>query len=118
MMVVVRKLWRGKYSLPQAFWIFYVGLSSLSIVVAMPILAISMNVSDRLYSFAYEAIAIIRIILLIWTSVGVWRSARSYVASPVRISQIWGYVARVTVVYWAGRVVWNNVAPFIHQLSN
>jgi hypothetical protein len=114
MTMIVRKLWRGEYPLPIAFWGFYVGLSLLSLVAA----ALILMVSYRLNFSAYLALVVIRLILLIWTSVGVWRSAVDYVASPDQRNRILGYGARVVVVAWAARVVWINASPFIHHPSN
>jgi hypothetical protein len=117
-MRVIGKLWNGDYPLSTAFWGFYVGLSVLSIIAAVPILAVAINAPDRIHTIVYQVLVAIRIVLLIWTSVGVWRSAKTYVDSSIQRNVIAGYAARFVVIAWAVRVVAVNVALFSHALSN
>ena len=118
MIGAVGRVWRGEYPLPIVFWGFYVGLSILSLIAAAPILALVINSSDRVHSIVYQALVIIRMVLLIWTSAGAWRSAGDYIASADQNKKISGYAARGVVIAWAARVVWTNFGPFTHQLSN
>jgi hypothetical protein len=106
MISIVRKLWGGEYSLPVAFWGFYVGGAILSLLAAAPVLI----ASYRLDVSVYWAIVAVRTAILIVTSAGVWRSARQNIASPIWMSRLWGYGARAVVVLWLARIVWINVA--------
>jgi hypothetical protein len=114
MIAVIRKLWNGEYSLPVTFWGFYVGVSILSLLAAIPILL----ASYRLNVSVYSAIAAIRLVFLILVTVGVWRSAGHSIASPIWMSRFWGVAARVVVTLWLCRVVWINAVALMGAQSN
>ena len=100
MVAIVRKLWNGGYPLPISFWGFYIGGSILSGLAAGLVLFAS---NENVYVFFL--LHAIRAVILIVTSVGVWRSAKSEIASPIWLSRMWGYVARYVVVVWIGHDV-------------
>ncbi len=113
-MAVIRKLWNGEYSLPVAFWAFYVGGALLSLIVVAPVLLASYQFDVSVLS----VVVVLRLALLIVTSVGVWRSAQRNIASPIWISRIWGIAARAWVAFWAVGFVWINIVGAIDAFSN
>jgi hypothetical protein len=102
-MTVLHKLWSGKYSLPVAFWLFYcVGIFGC-FLLAGTILYLSRTINARPVAFIF----CFALICGYWlaASVGVWRSAAPYWASPIVMQRIWAAAARIVVAAWAAKVV-------------
>jgi hypothetical protein len=57
MAAVIRKLWNGEYSLPVAFWAFYVGGAVASLIVVAPVL---------LSSYAFDVSVVSVVFVLRW----------------------------------------------------
>jgi hypothetical protein len=108
-MRVVRKLWRGEYTLPVAFWGFYCGGLLTGFLVALLMFS-----AGRILFYGGLAVDPIRIASVVWdalfwcylvvASVAVWRSAEPYWTSPIRMRRFWAGAARVFVVIWIGNV--------------
>jgi hypothetical protein len=98
------RLWSGEYSLPVAFWGFYVfgfvGLIVLGAVILLTSYALHLGTIGFIIFFLISAS------YLFISCVGVWRSAKKNFASPIWISKMWGFGARVIVLLFVGRVVW------------
>ena len=98
-MTIIRKLWSGAYSLPVAFWGFYV----VGILVTVA--------AGGIISFASGYLEVYWITLIaIWlygvvASVGVWRSAGASLKSPVLLTKMWGYGARLIVLVAIARAL-------------
>ena len=109
-MRVVRKLWRGEYALPVAFWGFYCGGLLIWILVSL-----LMFMASRFAIYANTPGADpspIASVVLAWlfraylvvTSVAVWRSAEPYWTSSIGMRRFWAGAARVVVVIWIANV--------------
>jgi hypothetical protein len=108
-MRVVRKLWRGEYTLPVAFWGFYCGGLLTGVLVSL-----LMFIADRLVFYADLVVDPIPIASIVWdvlfwaylvvASVAVWRSADPYWVSPIGMRRFWAGAARVFVVVWIANV--------------
>jgi hypothetical protein len=93
-----RKLWSGTYSLPVAFWGFYcVGLFA-SFIVSGLILFMGRLVHARPIAFIIG----LALTVCYWlvATVGVWRSASPYWASPIWMDRIRAATARFSTVAW------------------
>jgi len=103
-MNVLGKLWRGQYSLPRTFWGFYI----LGQIACFALLAIILIISYRSHLGTLGFIFGFLIISCYWiiAAVGVWRSASTYLASPIWMTRAWAVAARGVVVLFAARVVW------------
>jgi len=107
-MSVLRRLWRGKYPLSVAFWLFYcVGLFACMFLSGLLVfLALEIFVSsgfDARPIARVTALTLLYCYLLIAT-VGVWRSAGPGLASPVWLSRIWAGGARFVVAAWVAMI--------------
>jgi hypothetical protein len=101
-MSVFRKLWRGEYSLPLAFWGFYCVGWFPAYLVAGFILAASHLILHLRPLGLIAGIALLSAYWLVVT-VGVWQSAGPYWASPIWMSKIWGAGARIVVLLMAAK---------------
>ena len=101
-MRVVRRLWRGKVSLPVAFWGFYCAGMIACFVLAGAMIVLGWALDARPIGRA-AALALLYGYLLIAT-IGVWRSAGPYLASPIWLSRIWAAAARLVVAAWIGAI--------------
>jgi hypothetical protein len=113
---IIKKLWRGRYPLPDVFFNFYVlGNAPLFIVSLM-----MLNLTPHLFSFFKPTISdliiqslsmLIFYPYLVISSVGVWRSATVYSAVP------WHAVAaQIVVIIVDAGVIWRFLtfqAPFL-----
>lgn len=104
-MTFLRTLWAGGYPLPKAFWGAYVlgciGVFALGVALLVGSYKLGLGTIGFIASFVlfngYWFIA----------AVGVWVSARDYIAAPIWIDRLWGYVARGVVLLFVLRaVVW------------
>jgi hypothetical protein len=93
------RLWWGQYSLPAAFWGFYLagglGVFVLATVLAMPLLL-----------FDARPLALLLFVPLTWgywftASVGVWRSA-----SAGKSHVIYEMLAKLVVLLMVARFIW------------
>jgi hypothetical protein len=97
-----RKLWRGEFSLPAAFWLFFaVGNFIVIPIVTFAFLWVLLWFVDAMPGPVKVAIVAAWWVYFAITVVGVWRSAKSNVASPIRLSRVWGYAARCVVLILA-----------------
>jgi hypothetical protein len=99
-MGVLRKLWWGQYSLPMAFWGFYV-FGWLAILILFFIILIAS------YSFHSGTVGFILGIIVLncyWLMaiVGVWRSANA----ASKVSPIWPLAAKAVICLSVIRAVW------------
>ncbi len=101
-MTFLRRRWQGKYSLPVTFWGFYCAGLVACLVLAGAIVALGWSLDARPIARA-TALALLYSYLLIAT-VGVWRSAGAYWASPIWMSRIWAAAARLFVIAWIGTI--------------
>jgi hypothetical protein len=103
-MTVVRKLWLGGYSLPVAFWGFYVLGSAASFVLG----AIILVFSYRLHLGTIGFIVSFVIFNGYWltAAVGVWRSADLPFRSAIWMSRVWAIAARGVVILALARAAW------------
>jgi hypothetical protein len=96
---VLRRVWWGQYSLPRAFWGFYVlGCAAAFICVALVLVA-----SYRLRVGTLGFLLAVVLINGYWivVSVGVWRSASAAKHSPG-----WAIAAKAVVCISVARVLW------------
>ena len=106
---VVRRLWDGKYTLPVAFWGFYVAGGIVCLVLAGVIVFLGWETVFLHWRFDARpvtralALALLYGYLLIAT-VGVWRSAGPGLASPIWLKRIWAGAARFIVAAWFGMI--------------
>lgn len=115
-MDLLRKLWSGGFSLPVAFWGFYVLGFVVVSAVSIAILVLSYGIRASTGGF----IAGFLLILAYWSlaSVGVWNSARGQIASPVWLTKVWGFAARSVVAVCALQFIWwlaNGGALYLAQ---
>ena len=98
-----RKLWWGKYSLPVAFWAFFFAGSFACFFVSGLILFANGFVDARPIGLMIGVV----LIGLYWlvATVGVWRSAGSYWASPIWMNRIWAAAARIVVLLLAANIL-------------
>ena len=103
-MNILGKLWRGQYSLPKAFWGFYI----LGQIACFVLLAIILLISYRSHLGTLGFIFGFLIVSGYWinAAVGVRRSASSYLASPIWMTRAGAVVARGVIVLFAARAVW------------
>jgi hypothetical protein len=103
-MNILGKLWRGQYSLPKTFWGFYI----LGQIACFLLVAIILIISYRNHLGTLGFIFGFLIISCYWiiAAVGVWRSASTYLASPIWMTRAWAVAARAVVVLIAARAVW------------
>ena len=96
----IRRHWRGENSLAYAFWINFL----IAVLLAHTILERFSFLGPGLL---YHNLAILLAItlfpfLLVWSSVGVWRSARASImaarAAEPPHSTWWGYAARIAAI--------------------
>jgi hypothetical protein len=102
--------WRGQLSLFKSFWLDAIGLS----VVTFSLSALGAGYLAGIYrrepSFAVTLIVtvfILGICILMWSLVGLWRSARGY-----KGRRIWSVSARVVTLGWLGLIIvyWISVS--------
>jgi len=103
-MGVLRKLWCGQYSLGVAFWGFYI----VGFVVVLLLTGITFHVANQ-YRLGAMALAIG--LVLSWAyciiaTVGVWNSAALRIKSAIWMERMPGYLARLVVLIYVGRVIW------------
>jgi hypothetical protein len=104
-MSILKNLWSGVYPLPKAFWGAYVlgGLFFAGLVRPV-ILLIS-------YRFHVGTIGFIIATVLVYgyisvATVGVWRSAKASLASPIWMVRAWAIAARSLVFLWTVGFLW------------
>ena len=106
-----RKLWRGEYTLPVAFWGFFCGGLIAWILVFFLVFAAGrfvfyLTLGADPTSLALIVCSVVFHAYLIMASVGVWRSAEPYWTSAS--GRFWAGAARVVVAMWmANVVVWS-----------
>ncbi len=102
-MSMLRKLWWGAYPLPQAFWVFYI----IGFFAALAVMAAILMISYRLQIGTIGFIVGFMVLWSYWAaaSVGVWRSARAYIASPIWTTKAWGVAARAVILVFALRAL-------------
>lgn len=97
------KLWRGEYSLPKAFWAFFIFGTVVAPVIAM-IVAIPFQLAGMPQA-APPLFFIAMIVYPVFAAVGVWRSAN---ARPFQRWPVAAAAAKIGVSIWllgiAGRV--------------
>jgi len=94
----------GSNSLPRAFW----GGIILGIIMTIPVMLIAAFISTFLH------IKLISFIIFnLWISfyffvfcIGNWRSAGPYLYSRIISKRIWGFLARLLILLWAGRALY------------
>ena len=96
-MTVLKKLWRGQYSLPVTFWIFYV-LGYFGSV------GLTMLVSPIFQTQPWRWLSVIVLVApyCIVTTVGVLRSADAY-----PLARGWPVLAKIAVCLWDARIIWS-----------
>jgi hypothetical protein len=102
-MTVLRKLWWGEYSLPMAFWLFYCLGILACLVLAVTILVLSRGSNARPLALIFGLALLYPYGLT--ASVGVWRSAAPYWASPIWTQRFWAAAARIVVAAWIAKIV-------------
>jgi hypothetical protein len=103
-MTVLTKLWRGLYSLPKAFWGFYIcGLIGLVLLSGLFIFALR---SVELHRVGFILRLCFLATYMFIASVGVWRSAEVGTTSPIWIFRFWAWAARFVVGINAFAVLW------------
>lgn len=102
--------WRGQLSLFKSFWLDAIALS----VVIFPLSAVVTGYLSGIYhrqpSLAVTSIVVVLavgICVLVWSLVGLWRSARGYQGW-----RIWSVSARVVTLGWLGLITlyWISVS--------
>lgn len=110
-MSVLRRVWEGKYSLPVAFWGFYVLGFIACFVVSAVILMLGAFLGEGGFLSAYPIAFAIGFVLtdlyLLLATVGVWRSAGAYWTSPIWMRRIWAAAARLWVAVWMAKIAFN-----------
>ena len=94
-MSVIGKLWRGQYSLPIAFWVFYVVGYFGSVVLTWV-------VSPLFGTQPWRMLSVLAIVLPynIVSAVGVLRNSES---------GWWPTLAKIAVCLWEARIAWSLV---------
>ena len=108
-MGVIKRLWRGEYSLGVAFWGFYFA----GFVVLVFMMEIIFPASYRFDIDTPPGVLVVRAAYFVLSSVGVWRSARKNIASAIWLDRLWGYSARVLVFGIAVQAIWGILAPLL-----
>jgi hypothetical protein len=106
-MHTIKKLWVGGYPLGTAFWGFYV----FGILAGWLIAGMTAYMSRYIHAHAIGfliGLSFSRAYGLV-ASVGVWKSARAGMTSPVWMDRIAPIVARLIVLSVAGRILWNLI---------
>lgn len=110
-MAWVSRLWWGQYSLPAAFWGFYVA-GGLGVVIVALILALPLFMSDA------RPLALLIFVPLTWSywllvSVGVWRSA-----STGKSHVIYELLAKLVILLMVARFIWALANGGLERLLN
>lgn len=111
--------WRGESSLAVAWWVAGV-LGSFVCAVAVVLLIFTFAewlVEEMLHAFwVFAAIFVSLVLVTVWQSVGIWRSATRYRA---RGKRFWGGLAKAMVVLAVGQSAWftaTTAAPQLYTL--
>jgi hypothetical protein len=115
------RLWRGEYSLPVAFWAFWVlGYFVLRIPLFLALIWLARSFPS-LRSFPAVFGQCLELAYLILTSVGVWRSATAYKPTAkltVGFTTLdWGLLAKVAVIIWDLRYAYIVTARWAGRLA-
>ncbi len=101
-----QKLWRGQQSLPTAYWLFLFLGTILTPVAALIVAKPFSLIHEPQLTFPFTFA--VMVVYPIFASVGVWRSADSYL-----VSSSTPYAARpfcaIAAKIGAGVIVWNQV---------
>lgn len=94
-MRILLKLWQGEYSLPVAFWGFYVaGYFATALLVIF--------ISPLFVTQPARTISVLVLILPYNTlsTIGVWRSADAY-----ELTKWWPVMAKIAVMIWGAYIL-------------
>jgi hypothetical protein len=99
-MASIKKLWSGGYSLPVAFWLFYI----LGICIAFLLVVVIVLAAIQVGRFD---LGVVIASVPVWTCwivsvVGVWRSAAPYIAAN-GAKAFWGWAARILAALLTAR---------------
>lgn len=93
---MLRRFWRGGYSLAASFWLFYV----LGFFVASIVLVLAAGVLYRLHLEPFGRVLLVSIPLYsLFAAVGVWRSATAYPFNGV--ARFWAWAAKGIVGFYS-----------------
>jgi hypothetical protein len=110
--------WRGECSLAVAWWVAGV-LGSFLCAVAVVLLLFYFAewlVEDMRHAFwVLAAVFVALVVVTVWQSVGIWRSATRYRAGGKRF---WGALAKCLLVLAVGQAAWFSVTSAAPQLTN
>lgn len=87
----IAKNWWGKYRLAMSYWVIFVVLGNLVAIASVVVYALFPSTLVGL------AASLAMVVFLIWSSVGVWRSANIYeIKKPDKWH--WAILAKIIVV--------------------
>jgi hypothetical protein len=109
--------WRGDLSLPVSYWLNGI-VAGLSTGVGVGVLLYFTNHDSEarpwLWLLSLVAVWIVAVLMMIWQSVGVWRSATRYRQGGRRF---WGLAAKIMMVLGAGRLVYSFATAGFPQMA-
>jgi uncharacterized protein DUF4339 len=119
----IARNWRGEFSLGVSYWVFGV-LTNLAIIVAIlvvgGILLAHPDYQPALLLGLYVVIWFGATFLVIWQTVGVWRSANRRILERSRAGQgaFWSYAAKIAISFGVLRFVLDFLTSGVPQLSD
>ena len=95
--------WKGNLSLAKSFWI---NGFLLNIIIAIPLIYAELSINEISETAAtfFLLYILFYIVYFIWVNFGIWKSAGKYLKKK-RSNKIWGYGARVIIVFSVIRAV-------------
>lgn len=95
---IIGKHWRGELSLPVSYWVIGVLLSVPFFVVMTASGSVigEMDLSPGFSATWFLSFIALLVVLTVWQTIGIWRSAGSYIRTRPR--PVWAYAARVAIV--------------------
>ena len=95
--------WKGNLSLAKSFW---VNGFLLNIIIAIPLIYAELSINEISETAAtfFLLYILFYIAYFIWVNFGIWKSAGKYLKKK-RSNKIWGYGARVIIVFSVIRAV-------------
>ncbi len=110
-MGVLRKLCYGQYSLPIAFWLFFVGGTVIGTVAIMILANFTILDATKQHQpfLAIYAIGVLIFYSYIATvAVGVWNSAAPRTKSAIWMERIPAFLSRLVVFFYVAKLIWRT----------
>lgn len=95
--------WRGELSLPISYWVMSTAATLIVLLLGTIVGALDISDAPRPVAIAILVFIGVAAIIVVWQVVGVWRSARNYLARGGK--PIWAQLAMTLVAFAALRFV-------------